>query len=184
MGKKEQPLPPGTTRAVGTNGEVLFDGQFVTIKHTWLAKCGRGESRYPIGAVTGVEVKPGVITCVFTLIVAGGIQRGDARKQRQGDPLSIEGGTKNRPGFLAMRDRILQALADRDRGAAPVAQRPAAAPVAPGLGDELAQLAALREQGVLSEAEFAAAKARLLGLDNGVAPGTGPRDAVPPGQTW
>jgi hypothetical protein len=40
----------------------------------------------------------------------------------------------------------------------------AAEPAAPGsLADELAKLAALRDSGVLTEAEFAAQKARLLG---------------------
>jgi uncharacterized protein DUF4429/putative oligomerization/nucleic acid binding protein len=178
VGKRDQPLLRGTVRASGTNGEVLFDGSFVTIKHSWLAKSGRGESRYPIGAVTGVEVKPGVITCVFTLVVAGGVQRGDARGQRKGDPLSIEGGAKDRAGFMAMRDRILTALAERDRGAAPAAPAVQQAPVAQGLGDQLSQLAALHAQQVLSDAEFAAAKARLLGTDAAMPPSE-PRDAPP-----
>jgi hypothetical protein len=174
MGKKDVPLPPGTTRAVGTDGEVLFDGQFVTIKHRWNAKAGRGESRYPIGAVTGVEVKPGFITSIFTLVVVGGVQRGDAKGNRKGDPLSVEGNVgAHRQGFIAMRDRILQAVADRDRPA-PAPATPSPAPT-PGLGDQLAQLAQLHAQGVLSDAEFAAAKARLIGQP-------APQDQIP--QRW
>jgi len=47
---------------------------------------------------------------------------------------------------------------------APVAPPPAVAPAAAtNVADELAKLAALRDSGVLSDAEFAAAKARLLG---------------------
>lgn len=161
MAKKPQPLPPGTARAVGTDGEIVFDGQFVTIKHKWNAKAGRGESRYPIGAVMGVEVKPGFITSIFTLVVSGGVQRGDAKGNRRGDPLSVEGGKGNLPGFHAMRDRILNAVADRDRPAFVPAQ---AAPTAPqDLGDQLAKLAELRASGALTADEFGNAKARLLG---------------------
>ena len=146
------------------DGEILLDGQFVTIKHKWNAKAGRGESRYPIGAVSGVEVKPGVITSVFTRVVTGGMQRGDFKSQRRGDPLSVEGSVKDRDGFNAMRDRILRALADWDRPLAPASVSPIAAP---GLGDQLAQLAALHAQGALSAEEFATAKSRLLGGQSG-----------------
>jgi hypothetical protein len=41
---------------------------------------------------------------------------------------------------------------------------PAPAPVPAGSADELAKLAQLKEAGVLTEDEFTAAKARLLGL--------------------
>jgi len=176
MGKNDAPLSPGTTRAQGVDGEILFDGQFVTVKHKWNAKAGRGESRYPIGAVMGVEVKPGFITSIFTLVVSGGMQRGDAKANRKGDPLSVEGGKASLPGFQAMRDRILQAVADRDRPVAPMASIPAptpAAPAAPGLVEQIQQLAALHAQGILSDPEFAAAKARLLGQP------TGPQDQPP-----
>lgn len=183
MGKKDEPLPPGTTRANGVDGEILFDGHFVTIRHRWNAKSGRGESRYPIGAVTGVEVKPGIVTSIFTLVVAGGVQRGDGKSNRRGDPLSVEGGKQNLPGFQTMRDRILTAIAARDRAAAapappvvpvPVQAPAAAAPAAqPGvdLAGQIGQLAALHAQGVLSDAEFASAKQRLIG--------GGPQDQPP-----
>lgn len=170
MGKKD-PLPPGTTRADGTNGEVLFDGQFVTIKHKWTAPGGRGESKYPIGAVTGAEVKPGFITAIFTLVVSGGVQRGDGKANRKGDPLSVEGGKGHLPGFQAMRDQILQAVAERDRPVAPIVQSPAMP--AADLAGQIQQLAALHASGTLTAEEFAAAKARLLG---------GPQDQ--PQQRW
>ncbi|HEY5727215.1 MAG TPA: SHOCT domain-containing protein [Acidimicrobiia bacterium] len=53
--------------------------------------------------------------------------------------------------------------------AAPPAQAPAAAPSAPeaaesGQIEELKQLAALKDQGILTEEEFAAKKAQVLGL--------------------
>jgi Short C-terminal domain len=48
----------------------------------------------------------------------------------------------------------------QDAPAAPAADAPAAAPSMP---DQLKQLAALHEQGALTDDEFATAKARLLG---------------------
>jgi hypothetical protein len=48
-------------------------------------------------------------------------------------------------------------------GPAPVSHAPAAAAAKPPLAEQLARLGELRAQGVLTEDEFAAAKARLLG---------------------
>jgi Short C-terminal domain/Domain of unknown function (DUF4429) len=171
---KQQPLPPGTTIAEGVDGSVAFDGVFVTIKHKWNAAAGRGESRYPIGSVTGVEFKPGVLSGLFTLVVSGGVQRGDAKKSRKTDPLSVKVGSNHRDAFTAMRDAILQILAERDapRGAV---QQPAPA----GIGDQLTQLAALHASGALTDAEFAAAKQQLLGQ-----PEIGPQDQAPTAQAW
>jgi hypothetical protein len=45
-----------------------------------------------------------------------------------------------------------------------VAPAPAPAPAAPAFTAELERLAALRDQGALTEEEFAAAKAKLLGV--------------------
>jgi hypothetical protein len=49
------------------------------------------------------------------------------------------------------------------QGPAPVSQAPAVAAAKPPLAEQLARLGELRAQGLLTEEEFAAAKARLLG---------------------
>ena len=49
--------------------------------------------------------------------------------------------------------------AGQDEGAA----QPAAAGAAPSIPDQLDQLSAMRQQGTLTDSEFAAAKAKLLG---------------------
>jgi hypothetical protein len=41
---------------------------------------------------------------------------------------------------------------------------PAAEPAAPSMSDQLQQLSALHEQGVLTDEEFAAAKSKVLGI--------------------
>ena len=64
---------------------------------------------------------------------------------------------------LATLEEQAPATADppaQDAPAAPAADAPAAAPSMP---DQLSQLAALHEQGALTDDEFATAKARLLG---------------------
>lgn len=48
--------------------------------------------------------------------------------------------------------------------AEPAAPPPAAAPAAPDLNSELTQLAQLHQQGILTDEEFSAKKAQLLGI--------------------
>ncbi len=48
--------------------------------------------------------------------------------------------------------------------AEPAAPPPAAAPAAPDLNAELTQLAQLHDQGILTDEEFSAKKAQLLGI--------------------
>lgn len=180
-------MPEGTTRAKGMNGEVLFDGRFVTIRHNWTAPGGRGESRYPLSAVVGAEYKPGVITAVFTLVVAVLGQPGAVKEQRNLDPFTVEGSVKHREGFMAMRDRIMLAIADRGPAVpmpapapipAPGSEPPPdpgapGAPTAMGLVAQLQQLAALHSSGALTAEEFSAAKAQVLGVR------PAPQDAPP-----
>jgi hypothetical protein len=166
---KKQPLPPGTSRIDGTDGSITFDGEFVTIKHKWHAEAGGGESRYPLASVSGVDVKNGMALATVTVVVPGGVLR-----KGKADPLTVKGFSKQEAA--AFRDKVVRARAALNATpAAPVVQQ---AP-APGLGDQLAQLAALRAQGALSEAEFAAAKTQLLGT-----PAAEPQDARPSDRTW
>lgn len=52
----------------------------------------------------------------------------------------------------------------QEQYAEPAAPPPAAAPAAPDLNAELTQLAQLHEQGILTDEEFSAKKAQLLGI--------------------
>jgi len=175
MGKKD-PLPPGATRIEGTDGTITFDGQNVTITHTWLSNAGRGEAQIPLGAVAGVNVKNGMVLAALTVVVAGG---GTPRKGK--DPFTVNGCTK--ADAAAFRDLLVTARAAVDAvpmptpAPAPVSpdDRAPAAPEASGLVEQLQKLAALHTQGMLTAEEFGIAKAKLLGT-------SAPEDDAP--QPW
>jgi hypothetical protein len=64
------------------------------------------------------------------------------------------------------QDAAIADLQDQGQAQAPPAPPPAAAPAAapaPSLVDDLARLGSLHSQGLISDEEFAAAKAKLLG---------------------
>jgi hypothetical protein len=62
----------------------------------------------------------------------------------------------------AAQDAQIAEMQQQQVDAPPLPYAPAPAAQAPGLGDQLAQLARLHETGGLSDEEYAAAKAKLL----------------------
>jgi hypothetical protein len=171
MGKKDPP-PPGTTRIDGTDGSLAFDGEYVTVTHKWLANAGRGEAAYPIGAIAGVQVRNGMLLAAVTLVVPGVAARTEKK-----NPLTVNGFTKQ--DAANFRDLVLMARKYVDGVPVPgLEPEPADAPeptdgpepavsetpaAAPGLVEQLKDLAALHSQGMLTPEEFGIAKAKLLG---------------------
>ncbi|GAA2853266.1 hypothetical protein GCM10010472_08090 [Pseudonocardia halophobica] len=85
--------------------------------------------------------------------VAGRVQRRQARKFADRDAETA-----------AERERAYEAQMEPEGGYAPPAPPPApAAAAGPDMITQLKQLAELRDQGVLTDEEFAAQKARILG---------------------
>jgi hypothetical protein len=93
-----------------------------------------------------------------------GLLRGVARTAVVAGTASAVNGRVQRRQAEKFADRDAQIYADRQ--AAYEAQQPppeaAPAPAAPDMVQQLKDLAALRDQGVLTEEEFAAQKARVL----------------------
>lgn len=146
--------------AAGQGGQMRFDGHYLTItRNGFLARAthGRGDKNIPITAISAVQWKPAGLTNGFIQLSIGGADRQAAKGHRTmnaaKDENSVVFTKKQQPAFEALRAALEQAIADQHTAAAPAAS----------VADELAKLAELHRQGVLSDDEFAAQKARLLG---------------------
>lgn len=148
------------TSAKGYNGTVSFDGEFVTIERKGFfarATVGKGAKRIPVSQITAVQWKqPGT---VFNGFIAFTIAGGNESRSRFGsqtmsaanDENAVIVTKKEAKEFLALRDEIESAMSSSHQSGSSSA-------------DELAKFSKLHDQGVLSDAEFAAAKAKVLGL--------------------
>jgi hypothetical protein len=154
----------GTLEVKGHTGTVRFDGEAITIvRKGFLARAsvGKGEKQVPLANVTAVQFKPaGPLVNGFIQFTMPGGNEGQSAFGRQTtdaarDENSVVFTYKQRKQFEHLRDVVQAALAARHR--APGQAHPADIP------DQIKQLAGLRDAGVLTEAEFEAKKADLLG---------------------
>jgi hypothetical protein len=155
------------TEVKGHNGVINFDGHFVTINRKgFLARAtiGKGEKRIPVASIVAVQFKPagGIVNGFIQFTVPGGNERrssfGSQSTDAAKDENSVMFTKKQMPEFLALREAIEQVIVARATPQAPVH----APPSAPNIGDQIQQLALLRDQGILTQAEFDAKKADLL----------------------
>lgn len=157
-------MQPTTDRAVGMNGELAFDGQFVIISRSGgyaRMTVGGGEKRIPIGQVTAVQWKDAraFVRGFIEFTIAGGNENRSRAGRQAKDQMKNENGVvftvDQAPPFRVLRAAIEAAMV--------AGANPSAAPVGGDLGTQLQQLADLHAQGVLTDDEFQAAKSRLLG---------------------
>lgn len=152
----------------GRGGEVEFDGNFVSIRHTGALgrlTVGKGEKRIPITSITAVHIKPAgaMVNGYIQFTLPGSVERragfGKQTFDAAGDENSVIFTKSEESDFLNLRDVIENAIVSRATPQAPVA------PIVAGTSklDELKKLAELRDAGVLSEDEFAEEKARIMG---------------------
>ncbi|WP_439943368.1 DUF4429 domain-containing protein [Streptomyces sp. BBFR115] len=148
----------------GRGGQIQFDGQYVTItRKGFLARTtvGKGEKRLHISQIAAVQWKPAgaFVHGFIQFTLPGGNERrsafGSQTKSAVQDENSVVFTKQQQPQFEKLRAALDQAIASQHSP-----QSPAAA--SSSLADELAKLAALRDQGILSDAEFHQQKARLL----------------------
>ena len=149
----------------GHNGTVDFDGDFVTIKRTGFlarASIGKGEKRIPLSSITAVQWKPAgpMMNGFISFTLGGGNETRSRFGSQTSDAVKDENSVifikKQMPDFEALRSQVEEAIAARYRPSAP-------APAAPDHLSQLKQLGELRDAGILSEEEFAAKKAEILG---------------------
>jgi len=119
----------------------------------------RPMARRPVGrgGLVGTAARTAVVAGTATAVV-GGVSRHQAAKA---DQAAQADAYQQEQQAAAMQAAAQQAVAEQQAAAA------AAAPPAPA-GDptiaELERLATLKQQGILSDEEFAAAKAKVLGI--------------------
>ncbi|WP_406508576.1 DUF4429 domain-containing protein [Streptomyces sp. NBC_00212] len=150
----------------GYGGQIQFDGQYLTItRKGFLARAtiGKGEKRLHISQVTAIQWKPAgpFVNGFIQFTLPGGKERrsafGGQTTSAAHDENSVVFTKKQQPEFEKLRAALDQAISVQHSPRTPSAAAPAS------LADELTKLAALRSQGVLSQAEFEQQKARLLG---------------------
>ncbi len=108
-------------------------------------------------SVVGTVARTAVVAGTATAVV-GGVSRHQAGKQEQAADAAAYQQEQQEAQMQAMAQ---QAAAQQAAAQAAAAPPPAAAP-ANDLTSQLQQLATLKEQGILSDEEFAAAKAKLI----------------------
>jgi hypothetical protein len=149
----------------GYNGQVSFDGQYVTItRRGFLARTsvGKGEKRLHVGQISAVQWKPAgaMINGFIQFTVPGGNERRSAFGRQTTDAAHDENSViftrKQMPDFERLRAALDEAIG---RYHAPQQRAHH-----DSVSDELAKLAALRDQGVITEADFQAGKSRLLSM--------------------
>ncbi|MFD8200010.1 DUF4429 domain-containing protein [Streptomyces sp. NPDC059701] len=154
----------------GHNGQITFDGQYVTITRKGIlarTSVGKGEKRIHISQISSVQWKPAgpFVNGFIAFSAAGGNERrstfGSQTYTAVTDENSVIFTTRQKTEFAALRKAVEDAIATHHTPSAPAA--PAGPPPPASIADELTKLAALRDQGVLSETEFQQQKDRLLG---------------------
>ena len=82
-----------------------------------------------------------------------------------GTATAVSGGVRrHQQQKYASQDAAAQQQADQQAPPQQVAYEQAPAPAAPDMSDELTKLAQLHQQGILTDEEFAAKKAQILGI--------------------
>lgn len=149
----------------GQGGQIQFDGQYITItRKGFLARAtvGKGEKRLHVSQIAAVQWKAAgpMVNGFIQFTMPGGNERrsafGSQTSNAAKDENSVVFTKKQQPEFEKLRAALDAAIAAQH------APQTAAAG-GQSVADELAKLNALREQGILSDAEFAEQKARLLG---------------------
>jgi len=143
------------------DGQLGFDGRYVTITRAgFFARSahGRSEKRLHVSQISAVQWKrPGMTPGFIEFTVSGGSES-HARTSQQ-----LSGKHKNENSMVVLKKSEVDVLAIRDAVEKAIAEQHQAPTPANDMAAQLRQLGELHTAGVLSDAEFTAAKARLLG---------------------
>jgi hypothetical protein len=149
--------------AKGHSGTVTFDGQSVIItRESFLARAtvGKGRKSIPLDSITAVQWKAAgaLVNGYIQFTIPGGNEgrsrMGSATIDAGRDENAVVFTRKQMPDFEALRTAVEQAIATRGNAAA--------APVQLSAADRIQQLAGLRDQGLITEAEYETKRGELL----------------------
>lgn len=150
--------------AKGVGGTLTADRDWVIIDRKGLVSVSaglRGEKRLPMASITSVQFKtPKLTNGHIQFTVPGATEAKKGSRNALEDENSVMFRPSQQKDFEAIRDFVLERIAERGRPQAAQVVHHAAAPT---LGAQLKELAELRDAGVLTEAEFEAQKSKLLG---------------------
>jgi predicted small secreted protein len=145
-----------------TGSFVALDGNTVVIRHTGfvnqISRGGmQGEKRIPVKSILSVQFKKATdIAGGYIQFETAGGSKTAARGglfEAAGDENSVIFSKTEMPAFEAFRDKIDQLISTGDSPVSQISQ-----------ADELSKFAKLRDEGVISEDEFAQKKKQILGL--------------------
>ena len=119
----------------------------------------RGIGRRP--SLVGTAARTAVVAGTASAVVNSSHQKAAAKADMAAKAQAFDEAQQQ----AAVQTAVDQAVAQATAATAPAASPPPPPPAPPagGVVEQLQQLATLREQGVLDDAEFATAKAKLLG---------------------
>jgi hypothetical protein len=152
----------------GHNGQIQFDGEYVTITRKGVLgrmSVGKGEKRFHISQISSVQWKPAgpFVNGFIAFSAAGGTERRSKFGSQTTSAVNDENSVlfmrgRQQAAFAELRAAIEQAIAAHHAGPAQALGSELTSTV-----DELSKLANLHKQGVITDAEFEAAKNRILG---------------------
>ena len=144
----------------GVNGQIVVDDSWVTIKRkgamAMLSQGLKGDKRIPISSILSVQFKNAnaMVNGYIQFATAGG-EGGRGIGQATSDENTVMFKKNQSADFEKLRDHIEEMITKRMNGGGSSGTV--------DIADELAKLAKLKEQGILSDEEFAKMKAKLLG---------------------
>ena len=147
----------------GKNGTVSFDGSTVTVERsgfTAVSIFGKSSKRIPLNQLSAVQFKAGslVVNGYIEFTFAGGGERQAVLGRGSSDQVRNENAVvfskKNNVEFQQLADAINEALSGENSSTTPAGVDTTS----------LEKLAELHASGILSDQEFAAAKAKALGI--------------------
>jgi hypothetical protein len=161
-------IPSVPLTAKGVTGVVTVDGHFVNIdRKGFFAKANygwtRGVKRIPIASITAVQFKkPGMARGYIQFTIPGGNESRKGILDATKDENSVLFGSTQQRDFERIRDHVESLIVARNK---PVEIHHHVAPAPAEVADlptRLRGLAALRDDGLLTQEEFDEQKAKLL----------------------